>query len=52
MTDGKPIAVSTQPVSGINPLVAFYDIIEEKERCYYILLSSNHKIYSLGIGSA
>jgi hypothetical protein len=33
VTGGKPIAVLLQPISGvsvINPLVAFYDVHEEK----------------------
>jgi hypothetical protein len=40
-TDGKPIAVWTQSISGanaINPLVAFTTSIEERERCYSFIL--------------
>jgi hypothetical protein len=39
---GKPIVVllqSISAVSAINPLVAFYDIMEERERCYSFILS-------------
>jgi hypothetical protein len=42
VTGGKPIAVFLQFISGvsaINPLVAFYDIQEERERCYSFILS-------------
>jgi hypothetical protein len=42
VTGGKPNAVLTQSISGvsaINPLVAFYDIREERERCYSFILS-------------
>jgi hypothetical protein len=42
VTGGKPIAVLLQSISGvsaINRLVAFYDIMEERERCYSFILS-------------
>jgi hypothetical protein len=42
VTGGKPIAVQPQSVlcvSAVNPLVAFYDIMEERERCYSFILS-------------
>jgi hypothetical protein len=42
VTDGKPIAVSLQSISGgdaVNPLVAFYDI--HGERVLSILLKNN-----------
>jgi hypothetical protein len=42
VTDGKPIAVLLQSLSGvsaINPLVAFYDIHGGRERCYSFILS-------------
>jgi hypothetical protein len=41
LTGGWPITVLLQPISdisAINPLVAFYDIHEEK-RCYSFILS-------------
>jgi hypothetical protein len=41
MTGGKPIAVLLQSIAGvsaINPLVAFYDIMEEREMCYSFIL--------------
>jgi hypothetical protein len=39
---GKPIAVWLQSTSGgdaVYPLVAFYDIQEERESCYSFILS-------------
>jgi hypothetical protein len=39
---GKPINVllqSISSVSAINPLVAYYDIMEERQRCYSFILS-------------
>jgi hypothetical protein len=42
VTGGKPIAVLLQSISdasAINPLIAFYDIMEEKEKCYSFTLS-------------
>jgi hypothetical protein len=39
---GKPIAVLLQSISGVSAiifLVAFYDILEERERCHPFILS-------------
>jgi hypothetical protein len=39
---GKRIAVCFQSISGgdaVNPLVAFYDVLGRKERCYSFVLS-------------
>jgi hypothetical protein len=60
VTGGKPIAVLLQSISGvsaINPLVAFYDIYGERERCYYFSLSrtpheTKPKIYVLEVGAS
>jgi hypothetical protein len=45
---GKPIAIRSQSISNvkaINPLVTFYDTMEERERCYsFILYRIPHKI--------
>jgi hypothetical protein len=45
VTGGKPIAVLLQSISGvsaINPLVAFYDTMEERERCTFLLFCPGH----------
>jgi hypothetical protein len=43
VTGGKPIAVCSQSISGvnaiINPLVAFTTTMEEREMCYSFILS-------------
>jgi hypothetical protein len=45
VTDGKPIAVLLQPISGvsaINPLVAFYDIHGGKRENILLFCPGHH----------
>jgi hypothetical protein len=49
VTDGKPIAVWSQSISGISaiyPLVAFYDIHGRKrEKLFFYFVPTSHEAY-------
>jgi hypothetical protein len=47
MTGGRPITVSSQSISDVNPLIAFYDLPGRKKKVLFYSLSTTRDVINI-----